>query len=103
MGILGWRQPCRPIILDARPANRCYLDYWRRLLPDIITDPEGVARLTPLATRLEEHLHLIAFGDGRKLYHMTAGIAVQKRWEEEGRQPVLTLTEADITRGRACL
>lgn len=102
MGILGWRSPYRSIVLDAKPANRCYLDYWRRYLPDMITDPEGVERLTPLAARLEEHLHVVTFADGQKVY-FTAAAAVQEQWEAEGRGPLLTLTDLDHERGWDCL
>jgi putative glycosyltransferase (TIGR04372 family) len=103
MGILGWRPPYRPIVLDAKPANRCYLDYWRRYLPDLITDPEAVKLLTPLAIRLEDHMHMITFADSKKMYFTAAAAAVQEKWEAEGRSPLLTLTESDHERGRGCL
>ncbi len=103
MGMLGWREPYRSIILDARPANRAYLEYWRRYLPEIITDPEGVSRLTPLATRLEEHLHVINAPGGRKIDYVSAIMMVQNQWESEGRKPLLTLSDADRKRGREYL
>lgn len=102
-GILGWRPAHRPIVLDAKPANRCYLHYWRRYLPDMITDPKGVELLTPLATRLEEHLHVVALADGKKMYHEAAAVAVQAQWEAEGRGPLLVLTDSDHERGWRCL
>jgi len=103
MGILGWRHAYHPIVLDVNPANQCYLDYWRHYLPDMITDPEGVKLLTPLASRLEDHLHVVAFGDGRKIYHMAAALEVQEQWESEGRGPLLTLSDDDHDRGWDCL
>jgi len=103
MGILGWRHTNRSIVLDAKPANRCYLDYWRRYLPAQITDPKSVELLTPLAIRLEDHLHMVTFADGRKMYHMAAAATVQQRWEAEGRGPLLSLTELDKERGWNCL
>jgi len=103
MGILGLRPSYRPIVLDAKPANQCYLDYWRRYLPDMITDPVGVELLTPLATRLEEHLHMVAFADGQKMYHIAAALAVQEQWEAEGRGPLLTLKDSDHECGWSCL
>ena len=103
MGILGWRGPYRPIVLDARPANRCYLDYWQRYLPYMVTDPKGVELLTPLATRLEEHLHVINSPDGLKIDYITATLTVQKQWEAEGRAPLLALSDSDRKRGKGCL
>ena len=103
MGFLGWRPPCRPIVLVAKPANRCYLDYWRRYLPDMITDPVGVELLTPLAARLEDHVHVVTFADGRMVNWIAAHSAVQRQWEAAGRSPLLTLTDSDHERGWRCL
>ena len=102
MGLLGWRPPYRPIVLVAKPANRCYLYYWRRHLPDMITDPVGVELLTPLAARLEDHLHVVTFADGQRMNRIAAQSAVQEQWEAEGRGPLLTLTDSDHERGWRC-
>jgi len=103
MGILGWRNQFRPIVLDDKPANRCYLDYWRQYLPYMITDPVGVKLLTPLATRLEDHLRVITFADGRRLNYLAAILEVQQQWEKEGRGPLLTLKDSDHEWGWECL
>lgn len=103
MGILGWRSPYRPIVLDSEPANRCYLGYWSRYLPDMITDETGVEMLAPLASRLEAHMHLVSLADGQKMYHIEAARVVQAKWEIDGRSPLLTLTDSDTERGLECL
>jgi putative glycosyltransferase (TIGR04372 family) len=99
MGILGWRLPFRPVVLAPKVANRSYLEYWRQYLPDIITDPVGVDLITPLAERLEDHIHVFRFADGRKMNYMAAILTVQKQWEAEGRGPLLTLNDSDEKRG----
>ncbi len=103
MGILGLRDPYRPIILDANPANRAYLGYWQEYIPDIITYPEGVKLLTPLATRLEDHLRVFNFKDGRKVNYLAAILEVQQKWEEEKRDVLLKLKDSDRERGYATL
>ena len=103
MGILQLRPSHRSIVLDERPANRCYLEYWRRYLPDLVIDPDGVEILTPLAARLEDHLYVTTAGDDQKMYHLAAAVMVQEQWEREGRSPLLTLTNSDHERGWECL
>jgi putative glycosyltransferase (TIGR04372 family) len=103
MGILGLREDYRPIILDAAPANRAYLSYWQDYIPDIITDPEGVKLLVPLAARLEDHLRIFNFRDGRRLNYLVAILEVQQKWEEEKRGVLLKLKDSDRERGYAAL
>ncbi|MBX7136870.1 MAG: TIGR04372 family glycosyltransferase [Oligoflexia bacterium] len=103
MGILGLRREGIPVVLEPQPANACYLEYWRKYIPGIITNPEGVNMLKPLGERLEEHLHLVTMRDGRRLYHVAALSEVERLWRASGRGPLLKLTDEHVERGRSAL
>ena len=104
MDILGRRSTARPIVLADKPANKCYLDYWRRYLPDMITDPLAIKLLSPLAKYLEDQLGAVMDSSGKQVYAFhTWQRAVQEQWESEGRGPLLTLTKSDHERGWECL
>lgn len=97
------RSGYRPIILEPNPANRCYLEYWHQYLPAVITDLDGVELLTPLAERLEEHLHVVDYAEEQMVHHVAAQLEIQSRWEEEGRGPLLVIKDSDHERGWRCL
>ncbi len=100
MGILGQRSPARPVVLAARPSNKCYLDYWRRYLPDMITDPLAIELLSPLSIYLEDSIFAVMDSSGKQIYKLrTSARAIQAQWEVEGRGALLTLSEADQERG----
>jgi len=109
MGILGRRSPARPILLvGSKLANPCYLDYWRRYLPDMITDPVAIEFLSPLVKYLEDHIFVVMNPSGRQVMEYDYGgtaeqASIQAQWEAEGRGPLLTLTDSDQERGWACL
>ncbi|MDO8568367.1 MAG: TIGR04372 family glycosyltransferase [Dehalococcoidales bacterium] len=109
MGMLGWRSPARSILL-VKPGlpNPCYLDYWRRYLPDMIADPAAIEILSPLAKYLEDHISAVMDSSGQQSvgqdYIGGAQLAsIQAQWEAEGRGPLLTLTDSDHERGWQCL
>jgi len=109
MGILGRRSPARPIVLvHPKLANRCYLDYWRRYLPDMITDPVAIELMSPLAKYLEDRLAVVMNSSSRQFvdpdYTGAAERAsIQAQWEADGRAPLLALTDSDHERGWQCL
>jgi putative glycosyltransferase (TIGR04372 family) len=110
MGILGQRSPARPILLvHPRLANPCYLDYWRRYLPDMVTDPAAVELLSPFAKYLEDHIFVVKDSSGNQRMGgkdyggVGLQMSIQAQWEAEGRGPLLTLTDSDNDRGWQCL
>lgn len=107
MGILGQRSTARPILLVSPVMpNACYLDYWRRYLPDMITDPLAIKLLSPLAKYLEDYVYAKTDSSGRQIwggYSTNVYAPVQAQWEAEGRGPLLSLTDSDRERGRDCL
>lgn len=109
MGILGRRSPARPILLvHPKLANPCYLDYWRRYLPDIITDPVAIELLSPLAKYIDDRIGVVMDSSGKQIvddnYEGSAQrSSIQAQWEAEGRGPLLTLTDSDHERGWQCL
>ena len=109
MGILGQRSPARPILLVRdRIANRHYLNYWRRYLPDMISDPVAIELLSPLAKYLEDRIFVVMSPSGEQIvgWDYVGGAqqaSIQAQWEAEGRDPLLTLTDSDHERGWECL
>jgi tetratricopeptide (TPR) repeat protein len=104
MGILGQRYAATPIILAAKPANLCYLDYWRPFLPVIITNPREVESLSPISDYLEDRVGSVMNLSGAQPYsYYPVERAIQAQWEAEGRGHLLTLTESDRLRGENCL
>jgi putative glycosyltransferase (TIGR04372 family) len=105
MGILGRRSTARPIpLISPGLSNPCYLDYWRRHLPDMITDPVALELLGPLAKYLEDYLYAVMDASGKQICELyIAPAAIQSQWESEDRGPLLTLSDADQERGWQCL
>ncbi len=107
MGILGQRSIARPILLiNPGLSNPCYLDYWRSYLPDIIADPVTLEILWPLAKYLEDRFNAVMDSSGQQIYEQYTGDmgrTIQAQWENEGREPLLTLSDSDRERGWQCL
>ena len=115
MGILGKRSAARPVLLiNPVLSNPCYMNYWRRYLPDMITDPLAIKLLSPVAKYLEDHPPIAVMdSSGKNIYGHCSSKQIfgqyiveketQAQWEAGGRGPLLTLTDADNERGRQCL
>jgi putative glycosyltransferase (TIGR04372 family) len=83
-----------------RVGNQCYLDYWRRYLPNYICNFDAYD-VTFLRLRRLVKLNHMAWRhpDGRLLSFQQAGVEAEEQWDAEGRQPLLELTETDRERG----
>jgi len=109
MDKLGWRSKDRPVLLVQQVvANPCYLEYWRRYLPDMITDPLTLKLVSPFAKYLEDPIFVVKDSSGRQNMGQDYGGAVlhasiQAQWDIEGRSPLLILSEVDHERGWQCL
>jgi putative glycosyltransferase (TIGR04372 family) len=107
MSILGQRSAARPILLiSPELTNPCYVDYWRRYLPDMITNPVATEILWPLAKYLEDRYGAVMDSSGQQIYELYTGDgerAIQAQWEAEGRGHLLTLSDSDHERGWQCL
>ena len=105
-GILGQRSPDRPILLvHPKLANPCYLDYWRRYLPDMITNPVAIELLSPVTKYLEDRIAAVMNSSGKLIvdYDAAQRASIQAQWKAEGRDHLLTLTPSDHERGWRCL
>lgn len=106
-GLLGLRSLDRPVVLYGRKpvANRCYQDYWRRYLPDVVSSPEAYGLLEPLVPFLEDHTHGWLDHRGRVPIAHTYGdyVQVQDQWERAGRGCLLELEPEHAAQGAACL
>ena len=105
MDIFGQRSQDSPILLIAsEAANPSYLDYWRRYLPQIITDPVAVELLSPVSQYLEDYLFAVKDSVGNQVFEFYSQVtATEERWESEGRGPLLALKNKDYNRGWDCL
>ena len=102
-GILGWHSHKNPILLvNERCPNQCYLNYWRHYLPAMISDPVVKQRLSPISSKTEGG-GFYRTPDGRLLHEIEASTEIQRQWKSEKRDPLLTLSDSDEERGRACL
>jgi putative glycosyltransferase (TIGR04372 family) len=104
MGQLGLQDTALPILLlNERCPNRHYLSYWRKYFPAVLSDRDVKQRLLPLSSRIET-AHYVTLPDGTTTHFSTdAATLVQRQWLEEGRAPLLRLTDRDCERGYACL
>jgi len=106
-GLLGRRSQARPVVLFGRKpvANPCYLDYWRRQLPDMVASKDAYGRLEGLVDFLEDHTHgwLDRHGHQRITYAYGDYVQVQAQWERERRRPLLALEPGHAAKGAACL
>ena len=106
MDMLGWRSPDQPVLLvNPRLSNPCYLDYWRQYLPTIITDPEAIKLISPVARYLEDRIFTVMDSScqqavGEDYIGAALQSLIQERWETENRSPLLVLRDSDDERGR---
>ncbi|MDY6783419.1 MAG: TIGR04372 family glycosyltransferase, partial [Cyanobacteriota bacterium] len=103
---LGWRSLGDQAIVWDPPhhkvANRHLLNYWNSYIP-ILSDIVLPENLQLLLSYSEQRLltGITPVGE-ENLFFWTAAMAVQKRWEDEGRAPLLQLSEGDRDRGWHC-
>jgi putative glycosyltransferase (TIGR04372 family) len=98
--------PWRHIILVAREAhvaNLPYLDLWRPFIT-IVTDPVLVDRYTPLTLLCGFRFSTLFPFPGRPdLYNAELAAAVEDKWEEARREPLLALDAETKSAGRRSL
>lgn len=103
-GLLGFRPPCRSLILvepalKGSAANQCLLDYWRTYF-DFVEDPVKLAQLSKQAHDLRARLtHYIPCGERIVPYTHSAAVFIQAEWEKQGRRPLLQLKDGHRQRG----
>jgi len=98
--ILGWSPPEQRVLLSTTAtSNPCYLNYWRKYFP-LISDPEALARIQPVAEKLKMDFEVWPFKDGRLMHAYEAIDSIQQQWEAENRPPLLAISEAEVARGR---
>lgn len=98
---LGWIGGYKPVLLA--PANEVsnpeLIDRWRRFA-EVVTDPEAIDELTRRYGGTEAHLDFIPHPSGRVLHRDLVLQLAQVEWDRQGRPPLLSLTAAEMTRGR---
>ena len=101
---LGYLEAARPILL-APPedvVNPCLLDYWSRHI-EVVSEAAEIERLRAEYAANWIYLDYLTLPGGLTLRRDIAHRAVQRRWEQTGGAPLLTLTAEHHARGRARL
>jgi len=99
MAALGIVPRHKSILLAPKKSisNQCLLDYWSEYAT-IITNPILIALLLPICDLTQYDIARPKL-DGERLHGNIIHYEVQKRWEKEGRKPLLKLTEGHIIKG----
>ena len=106
--ILGYTPEVSAVLL-APPdlvLNPCLMDYWRKSVGrtvTVVSDPVEIREFEREYIAHPLFVDWLAFPDGRVLNRLPAYCRVQRQWEDEGRAPLLRLTEAHRRRGRETL
>ncbi len=98
---LGLLEKQIPIVMPRRydeVANRCFLEYWKEHIT-VITNKKEIASNKKLARFHEIPIAVLQLKDGRKLFYNEAATLAQELWEQQGREPLLKLTEKHTTNG----
>jgi putative glycosyltransferase (TIGR04372 family) len=106
-GLLGMRSNDKPVLLFGRKplANSCYIEYWRKYIPEMISSPESFGLLEGIVDYVEDHVHGFMDEKGRQQMSFFYGryAEILGRWEREQGYPLLALTEDHAGGGRNCL
>ena len=86
------------LALPGGEANPAYLDLWRHHF-DIVRGPKA-RRIYFARGRLAEEYVTVFFLDGQWSWFHDVACAVQERWDAAGRDPLLSLTNEQKTKGR---
>lgn len=83
-------------------ANLCFIEYWKRYF-FVISNSLLFFLLFPLAELTQYNIACPKMPDGKVVHGNRTHIAVQKRWENENRKPLLKLSSSHYERGWDCL
>ena len=97
---LGYIDSARAILIapDGDVCNPCLLDYWKKYITVVSAEEEIADCLSEYAENAV-FLDYYTVADGRTLHRDLAHRAINNRWEEEGRPPLLVLKDSDRERG----
>ena len=106
--ILGLTPQIEAVLLTPAETivNNCLMDYWKRRAGRYVTfvsDEREIRKLEDAYITNPLFLDTMAVPDGRVLSRPLAYLAIQRRWEDEGRPPLLQLSDAHREQGRATL
>lgn len=93
--LLGLQPDCKTFQLidpGSYISNRTFLDYWKKYIT-YVEDPGLFKSLSPIASYLMDFVNWAVTIDQQEYFYTAASAKVRKRWEDEGRPPLLTLTE----------
>jgi putative glycosyltransferase (TIGR04372 family) len=95
-------QPNYNLVLLLRPGmviqNPVMMEYWKKYIT-IIDDKKTIELLNPLRQYLEIDIGMAVNLNHQAIYIEHAKGTVQKEWEKQGREPLMQLSQEDITYG----
>lgn len=97
---LGWLPEYRTILMAPpwKIANPCLFNYWSRYF-ELASDEDSIRKLRPIAKELTFNSAYYKLPDGKAYSINFVYAAVEKEWEAQGREPLLTLSEEDLAFG----
>lgn len=104
MRFLGWGPSARGILLARKEeiSNLCFMKYWNRYI-HVISHPLFIHLLSPLAMLTQYNTGFLKMPNGEIMSRSYATLALQKRWEDEKRPPLLTISDSHYKQGWDCL
>lgn len=98
--MLGWIPNYKTVLLapPSMIANPALLDLWKKYIC-VITDPEQIRALRPLAKILQKPGWLGKLPDGTTSMIQVANSHVQREWDRQGRPSLLSLNDDQKKRG----
>jgi putative glycosyltransferase (TIGR04372 family) len=80
-------------------ANQAYLDYWRKYIRVTIVDSHVYETIRPLLELVEMSAQAWHSANDEIGFYEPIGHRVQRQWENDGRKPLLRLTDEHLERG----
>jgi putative glycosyltransferase (TIGR04372 family) len=107
-GLLGLRPESKTLVLveshkNLIPVNPCLIQYWKSYI-DFIYDQNEIQKYIKLSKFLCSRINYY-LPTGSKVIHYThsAVVYIQKLWEDQGRQPLIQLSESHKFNGKVAL
>ena len=107
-GILGIRPPWKTVVLAERnvsrlAANQCLLAYWRKYI-EIVEMPSTLRKLSKLSKQLSSRCqYYLRCNNSSVPFPHSSAVQIQHLWEEQKREPLLTLSAEHRERGNQTL
>jgi putative glycosyltransferase (TIGR04372 family) len=102
--VLGQKDNLKPALLkpDSGFVNQAYVNHWKGHVT-VVEDDDACARLRRMLPQVEHSVHQAIMFNGRARWWYQVMPQIERCWVESGRAPLLTLSDAQLSRGRDAL